>query len=42
MMRKIIGVHFPDIHDDLMDNAIAAFYHMRDWRPWKNGRPPVS
>ena len=30
MMRKIIGVHFPDIHDDLVDNAIAAFYHMRE------------
>jgi MoxR-like ATPase len=30
MMRRIIGVHFPDIHDDLVDNAIAAFYHMRE------------
>jgi MoxR-like ATPase len=30
MMRRIISVHFPDIHDDLMDNAIAAFYRMRD------------
>jgi hypothetical protein len=30
MMRKIIGVHFPEIHDDLADNAIAAFYRMRE------------
>ena len=30
MMRRIIGVHFPEIHDDLMDNAIRAFYSMRD------------
>jgi MoxR-like ATPase len=30
MMRRIIGVHFPEIHDDLVDNAIAAFYHMRE------------
>jgi hypothetical protein len=30
MMRKIIGVHFPDIHDDLVENAIAAFYRLRE------------
>jgi MoxR-like ATPase len=30
MMRKIIGVHFPDIQDALLENAISAFYHMRD------------
>ncbi|BBO76115.1 ATPase [Desulfosarcina widdelii] len=30
MMRRIIAVHFPDIQDDLMDNAIAAFYRMRE------------
>jgi len=30
MMRKIIGVHFPDIQDELLENAISAFYHMRD------------
>jgi MoxR-like ATPase len=30
MMRRIISVHFPDIHDDLMDNAINAFYQMRE------------
>ena len=29
-MRRIIGVHFPEIHDDLVENAIAAFYHMRE------------
>ena len=30
MMRRIIGVHFPDISDDLMDNAVDAFYRMRE------------
>ncbi len=30
IMRKIIGVHFPDIHDELAENAIATFYRMRD------------
>jgi MoxR-like ATPase len=29
MMRRIIGVHFPDIDSDLMENAISAFYQMR-------------
>ena len=29
MMRKIIGVHFPDLDSDLMDKAISAFYKMR-------------
>jgi MoxR-like ATPase len=29
MMRKIIGVHFPDINGDLMDQAINAFYRLR-------------
>ncbi len=30
MMRKIIKVHFPDINKDLMENAITAFYRLRD------------
>jgi MoxR-like ATPase len=30
MMRKIIQVHFPDIEDELMENAIAVFYHLRE------------
>jgi len=30
MMRRIIAVHFPDIHDDLMNNAVDAFYRMRE------------
>jgi MoxR-like ATPase len=30
MMRKIIGVHFPDIDSELMDNAIDAFYRLRE------------
>ncbi len=30
MMRKIIGVHFPDLDMQLADSAIKAFYSMRD------------
>jgi MoxR-like ATPase len=30
MMRRIIGVHFPDIATDLTDNAISAFYKLRE------------
>ncbi len=30
MMRKIIRVHFADIDSDLMDNAIATFYALRE------------
>ncbi len=29
MMRKIIGVHFPDLDTELMETAISAFYSMR-------------
>jgi MoxR-like ATPase len=29
MMRKILGVHFPDISETLVENAIAAFYRLR-------------
>jgi len=29
MMRRIIGVHFPEIDTELMENAISAFYRMR-------------
>jgi MoxR-like ATPase len=29
MMRKIIGVHFPELDSDLMEKAISAFYQMR-------------
>lgn len=29
MMRRIIGVHFPEIDTDLMEKAISAFYRMR-------------
>jgi MoxR-like ATPase len=29
MMRKIIGVHFPDLDSELMETAISAFYSMR-------------
>jgi MoxR-like ATPase len=29
MMRKIIAVHFPDMSESLMDNAISAFYRLR-------------
>jgi len=30
MMRKIIGVHFPEIDDTLAENAISTFYRLRD------------
>ena len=29
MMRRIIGVHFPELDNELMDKAISAFYRMR-------------
>jgi MoxR-like ATPase len=29
MMRKILGVHFPDIGETLVENAISAFYRLR-------------
>ena len=31
MMNKIIMVHFPDIDSDLLENAITAFYALRDF-----------
>ena len=31
MMRKIITVHFPEIDSDLLNNAITAFYGVRDF-----------
>jgi len=30
MMRKIIRVHFPDLDNELMENAIGAFYRLRE------------
>jgi MoxR-like ATPase len=30
MMRKVIGVHFPDLSTDLAENAIATFYKLRE------------
>ncbi|MFO7686029.1 MAG: MoxR family ATPase [Desulfobacterales bacterium] len=30
MMRKIIAVHFPNLDAELMENAITAFYRLRD------------
>ena len=32
MMRRIIRVHFPDISKDLADNAVEAFYRLREIR----------
>jgi MoxR-like ATPase len=29
MMRKIIGVHFPDIDSNLMENVVTTFYRVR-------------
>ena len=31
MMRKIIRVHFPKIDSDMLDNAITAFYGVREF-----------
>ncbi len=31
MMRQIVQVHFPEINKDLMDNAVTAFYRMREF-----------
>ena len=31
MMRKIITVHFPEIDSDLLENAITAFYAVREF-----------
>jgi MoxR-like ATPase len=31
MMRKIIRVHFPAIDSELLENAVAAFYAVRDF-----------
>ncbi len=30
MMRRIIRVHFKDLDETLMENAITAFYQLRD------------
>jgi len=30
MMRKIVQVHFPDMDTHLMENAVAAFYKLRE------------
>ena len=30
VMRRIIRVHFPDMNDDLTDNAITTFYKLRE------------
>lgn len=30
MMRKIIDVHFPDIDSELLENAVATFYKLRE------------
>jgi len=30
MMRRIISVHFPDLDSELMENAVLAFFRMRE------------
>ena len=32
MMRKIVEVHFPDVARDLLENAVDAFYRLREIR----------
>jgi hypothetical protein len=38
MMNKIILVHFPDIDSNLLENAITAFYAVRDFGETGFGR----
>jgi MoxR-like ATPase len=30
MMRKIIRVHFPNLDNEVMENAVSAFYRLRE------------
>jgi MoxR-like ATPase len=30
MMRRIIAMHFPDLDTELMENAVTAFYRLRE------------
>jgi MoxR-like ATPase len=32
MMRRIVEVHFPDVSRDLLENAVDAFYRLREIR----------
>lgn len=32
MMRSILGVHFPDLSRDLLENTVKAFYRLREIR----------
>jgi MoxR-like ATPase len=32
MMRLILGVHYPDLHQDLADGCMEAFYRLRELR----------
>jgi MoxR-like ATPase len=32
MMRMIVGVHFPKLDEELMNNCIKTFYHLRELR----------
>lgn len=31
-MRRIIGVHFPGLHNDLMEACLTTFYRLRELR----------
>ena len=42
MMQKIVMAHYPDIKQNLMDNAIRAFYRREAWRGSIRSRRPVS
>jgi MoxR-like ATPase len=42
MMRKIIGVHFPDISDPSRRKPLQPFTACARWTVSKNGRPPVN
>jgi MoxR-like ATPase len=32
LMTRIVEVHFPDIHDELIEHSVSAFYKMREFR----------
>lgn len=32
MMREIVNVHFPEVSNDLMENAVQCFYKLREFR----------
>ena len=42
MMRSILGVHFPELSRDLLENTVKAFYRLREIRGSRKSRPPEN